>query len=353
MQYATSDSLRQLAQDAAKAFAACQSLAQLTDAHRAHLGKNSGIADALKSVGGLAPEQRADFAREAQQVRGDIQAAFDARTGELESLELTAGLERETIDVTLPGRAVAHGRQLGSLHPITLTLARFLEYFKNRNYTVVEGPEVEFEALNFDALNIAPHHPARDDHDTMYTGLAGMVLRTQTSNMQIRYLLAHGAPCRIVAPGRVYRRDSDQTHTPMFHQVEGMVVGKDITLDDLVRTISEALSAFFRRDAPVRFRKNHFPFTEPSAEVDVGCGNCSGNGCSICAGGGWVEILGCGMIHPQVLENCGINSDEYTGFAFGIGIERLCMLLWELSDIRELFHNDLTWLRRLPGSLRT
>ena len=335
---------------AQKSFAECASKPELASAHSAHLGKDSPIAAVMKSIGRLPASERADFARWVQQIRGEVQTAFDQRSHDVGELEMAAKIDAETVDVTLPGRTLAQAHSLGSFHPISLTLTRFLSYFREHGYTVVEGPEVEFDALNFDALNIPANHPARDSHDTMYTDQPGLLLRTQTSNMQIRYMRACGVPCRIVAPGRVYRRDFDQTHTPMFHQVEGLVVDTNITFDDLVQTLSSALSAFFERDVPVRLRKNHFPFTEPSAEVDIGCVHCDAKGCKICDDG-WIEIMGCGMIHPQVLANCDVDSDVYTGFAFGIGIERLCMLRWNLQDIRQLFENNPAWLRHLPAQL--
>ena len=258
----------------------------------------------------------------------------------LQRAKIAAQLAAEALDVTLPGRR----EDLGALHPITRTIDRMAAYFGALGFEVVEGPEIEDDYHNFEALNIPAHHPARAMHDTFYFG-DGRLLRTHTSPVQVRVMEQGKPPFRIIAPGRVYRCDSDLTHTPMFHQVEGLLVDKGITFADLRGTVAEFLRFTFEvEDLPVRFRPSYFPFTEPSAEVDVGCVSCGGDGCRVCSHTGWIEIMGCGMVHPKVLEAGGVDAEEYSGFAFGMGIERIAMLRYGVNDLRLFFENDTRFL---------
>jgi phenylalanyl-tRNA synthetase alpha chain len=270
-----------------------------------------------------------------------LQAWLDVRRESLEQAGLTRRLEEQTIDVTLPGR----GEQPGGLHPVTKTLMRIEALFAQLGFETVQGPEIEDDYHNFEALNIPAHHPARAMHDTFYFD-AHTVLRTHTSPVQIRIMENREPPLRIMAPGRVYRCDSDLTHTPMFHQVEGLYVDTDVSFAELKGVLDDFLRNFFERDLAVRFRPSYFPFTEPSAEVDIECVICSGKGCRVCKQSGWLEVLGCGMVHPKVFENAGIDNEKYTGFAFGMGVERLAMLRYGVNDLRLFFENDLRFLRQ-------
>jgi phenylalanyl-tRNA synthetase alpha chain len=255
--------------------------------------------------------------------------------------QLASDLARDAVDVTLPGRR--HG--LGGLHPVTQALQRIEEIFVGAGYEVATGPEIEDDYHNFEALNMAADHPARAMHDTFYFG-DGMLLRTHTSPVQVRAMESGDLPIRIIAPGRVYRRDSDLTHTPMFHQVEGLVIDRGISFADLKGTVTGFVREFFEADLEVRFRPSYFPFTEPSAEVDVECVKCRGAGCRVCGASGWLEVMGCGLVHPRVLEMSGIDPEVYSGFAFGFGGDRLAMLMYEIDDLRRLFENDLRFLRQ-------
>jgi phenylalanyl-tRNA synthetase alpha chain len=266
---------------------------------------------------------------------------LNERKSYFEGVVLDARLAEETIDVSLPGRV----EDIGGLHPVTRTMERIESFFSRVGYDIETGPEIEDDYHNFEALNIPSHHPARAMHDTFYIDPT-TVLRTHTSPVQVRTMERAAPPIRIICPGRVYRCDSDLTHTPMFHQVEGLVVDKDISFADLKGVIDQFLKAFFEADLPVRFRPSYFPFTEPSAEVDIQCTNCGGKGCRVCSHTGWLEVMGCGMVHPNVLEHCKVDADAFTGFAFGMGVERLAMLRYGVNDLRLFFENDLRFLKQ-------
>jgi len=304
-----------------------------------YLGKKGSLTAQLKSLGQLAPEERPAAGEKINAAKRQLQEAIDARKHELVSANLNAKLRDETIDVSLPGRR----QSKGGLHPVSMTLERITDIFRSAGYEVAEGPEIEDEYHNFEALNIPEHHPARAMHDTFYVS-PGTVLRTHTSPVQVRVMESQKPPIRIICPGRVYRCDSDLTHTPMFHQVEGLVIDESVTFADLKGTVESFLQAYFEAEQPVRFRPSYFPFTEPSAEVDMGCVKCGGEGCRICSHTGWLEVGGCGMVHPRVLEMSGVDPDKYSGFAFGMGVDRLAMLRYEVSDLRTYFENDVRFL---------
>jgi phenylalanyl-tRNA synthetase alpha chain len=298
----------------------------------------------MKSLGTLPAEQRREIGAWINRAKDQLLADLEARKSALEAIELEERLRRETIDVTLPGR----GQRTGGLHPVTLTLRRISQLFKNVGFDIVEGPEVEDDYHNFEALNIPAHHPARAMHDTFYFD-EHTLLRTHTSPVQVRIMETQSPPLRVIAPGRVYRCDSDLTHTPMFHQVEGFVVDRDVSFADLKGILYEFLTFFFEKDMQVRFRPSYFPFTEPSAEVDIECVICGGGGCRVCKQTGWLEVMGCGMIHPRVFEFVKIDSERYTGFAFGLGVERLAMLRYGINDLRLFFENDLRFLSQFAA----
>lgn len=306
-----------------------------------YLGKKGTLTAQLKTLGQLAPEERPAAGEKINVAKRQLQEAIDVRKKELVSAGLDAQLREEKLDVTLPGRR----QSAGGLHPVTMTLERITDIFRSAGYEVAEGPEIEDEYHNFEALNIPEHHPARAMHDTFYVS-PGTVLRTHTSPVQVRVMESSEPPIRIICPGRVYRCDSDLTHTPMFHQVEGLVIDKDINFADLKGTVESFLQAYFEAEQPVRFRPSYFPFTEPSAEIDMGCVKCGGNGCRICSHTGWLEVGGCGMVHPRVLEMSGVDPEKYSGFAFGMGVDRLAMLRYEVSDLRTYFENDIRFLRQ-------
>jgi phenylalanyl-tRNA synthetase alpha chain len=306
-----------------------------------YLGKKGKLTVLLKSLGQLPVEERPAAGEKINLVKRQIQAALEARKTSLVEASLDAQLSQEVIDVTLPGRR----QSAGGLHPITITIDRITSIFASAGYDVVEGPEIEDEYHNFEALNIPSHHPARDMHDTFYVS-PGTVLRTHTSPVQIRVMEDGKPPFRMICPGRVYRCDSDLTHTPMFHQVEGLLIDEGVSFAGLKGTVEDFLHAYFEEEMPVRFRPSYFPFTEPSAEVDIGCVSCGGKGCRICDHSGWLEIMGCGMVHPHVLEMSNVDPRKYNGFAFGIGIERLAMLRYGVSDLRTYFENDLRFLQQ-------
>lgn len=275
------------------------------------------------------------------EVKQALQALINAHKQHLEDRALGAQLAAQALDVTLPGRSV----DVGGLHPVTRTLERIEAFFTGVGYQVATGPEIEDDYHNFEALNIPAHHPARAMHDTFYIDNS-TVLRTHTSPVQVRTMKEQAPPIRIICPGRVYRCDSDLTHTPMFHQVEGLVVDRAISFADLKGVVDQFLKAFFEADLPVRFRPSYFPFTEPSAEVDIQCSNCAGDGCRVCSRTGWLEVMGCGMVHPAVFSHCNIDTEKYTGFAFGMGVERLAMLRYGVNDLRLFFDNDLRFLKQ-------
>jgi len=306
-----------------------------------YLGKKGALTDQLKRLGGLPPEQRPQAGQWVNTAKEQLQAALEERKQALATRQRAQQLSQESLDVTLPGR----GLRLGGPHPITRTLQRLEELFLRMGFQIAEGPEVEDDFHNFEALNIPPDHPARAMHDTFYFD-NGLLLRTHTSPVQIRYMRTHQPPLRIIAPGRVYRRDSDVTHTPMFHQIEGLMVDENVSFADLKGILSEFLAQFFERALKLRFRPSYFPFTEPSAEVDIECVMCSGGGCRVCKHTGWLEVLGCGMVHPEVFRHVGIDSERYTGFAFGLGVERLTMLRYGVNDLRLFYENDLRFLQQ-------
>jgi len=306
-----------------------------------YLGKSGCLTQLLKTLGTLPLEERPLFGQAVNEAKETFTVLWQQKKQHLESEVLAQFLAMDKRDVTLPGR----GLDLGSLHPITNTLAQIEQWFLQLGFTVAEGPEIEDDFHNFEALNIPSYHPARAMHDTFYFP-DGRLLRTHTSPVQIRTMENREPPFRIIAPGRVYRCDFDVTHTPMFHQVEGIVIGEDIHFGHLKGTLEAFLRAFFEKDLPVRFRTSYFPFTEPSAEVDIQCVICEGAGCRVCSGTGWLEVLGCGMVHPVVLKHCKIDSEQYTGFAFGMGVERLTMLKHGITDLRLFFENDLKFLKQ-------
>ena len=305
------------------------------------LGKKGELTTLLKSLGQLEPAARPKIGAAINEAKTRVQNLLAAKKETLSGEQLAAALAAETVDVTLPGR----GRSLGGLHPVTQAMIRIEEIFVGAGYGVVTGPEIESDYYNFEALNIPAHHPARAMHDTFYFG-DGSVLRTHTSPAQVHTMESVEPPIRIICPGRVYRRDSDLTHTPMFHQVEGLVVDRGIGFADLKGTVTEFVHRFFEKELEVRFRASYFPFTEPSAEVDVRCVHCLGEGCRVCSQTGWLEVMGCGLVHPNVLEMSGIDSEVYSGFAFGFGVDRLAMLLYEVDDLRMFFENDLRFLQQ-------
>jgi phenylalanyl-tRNA synthetase alpha chain len=299
------------------------------------LGKSGEITGQLKQLGSLPPEQRKAHGEQINRVKDAVGDAIAARKHVLEEAAFDARLASERIDITLPGRR----GQRGGIHPVSRALERITAIFGSLGYSVADGPEIEDDWHNFEALNFPPHHPARAMHDTFYFG-DGRLLRTHTSPVQIRAMAGRTPPIRIIAPGKVYRSDSDQTHTPMFHQIEGLLVDETSSFADLKGTLKQFVDAFFERDFAMRFRPSYFPFTEPSAEVDIGWDRGDGSA------PGWLEVLGCGMVHPKVLENCGIDPERYTGFAFGLGVERFAMLRYGVNDLRSFFDNDLRFLRQ-------
>jgi phenylalanyl-tRNA synthetase alpha chain len=304
-----------------------------------YLGKKGELTQVMKTLGSLSAEERPQAGALINAAKDQVQDALNSRKETLEQVALSAKLAAEKIDVTLSGR----GQTSGGLHPVTRTLERVEQFFTRIGYGIAEGPEVENDYHNFEALNIPGHHPARAMHDTFYFN-ANMLLRTHTSPVQVRTMESQQPPIRIVCPGRVYRCDSDITHSPMFHQVEGLLVDEGVSFADLKGTIEEFLRVFFEKPLGVRFRPSFFPFTEPSAEVDMQCVMCSGKGCRVCKQTGWLEVMGCGMVHPNVLRMSGIDPEKYSGFAFGMGVERLAMLRYGVNDLRLFFDNDLRFL---------
>jgi phenylalanyl-tRNA synthetase alpha chain len=306
-----------------------------------YLGKKGLFTLQMKELGALDPEQRRAAGQVINQAKDQFQEQLEAKKDLLQNAALAARLASESIDVTLPGR----GQTVAGLHPVTTTLRRISKIFSSVGFQVVEGPEIEDDYHNFEALNIPAHHPARAMHDTFYFD-AHTVLRTHTSPVQIRVMESEKPPLKVIAPGRVYRCDSDMTHSPMFHQVEGFLVDTDVSFGDLKGVIHEFLRAFFEKDVQARFRPSYFPFTEPSAEFDVSCVMCDGQGCRVCKQTGWIEVGGCGMIHPEVFKSVNIDSEIYNGFAFGMGVERLAMMRYGINDLRLFFENDLKFLEQ-------
>jgi phenylalanyl-tRNA synthetase alpha chain len=336
----TMQALDDLKNEATAAIASAVDVAALEKLRVDLLGKKGRVTDLLKSLGQLDAAQRPKAGAEINAVKQLLNNAISDRKQVLQSAAIREELERERVDVTLPGRV----ELMGSLHPITRTIERMTDFFARLGFQVVEGPEIEDDYHNFEALNIPAHHPARAMHDTFYID-DSHVLRTHTSGVQIRTMETREPPIRVICPGRVYRCDSDLTHSPMFHQVEGLLIDDDVSFGQLKGIIQDFLHAFFEQDAlSVRFRPSYFPFTEPSAEVDIQCVKCAGEGCRVCSGTGWLEVMGCGMVHPRVLEMSGVDTERFQGFAFGMGVERLAMLRYGIGDLRLNFENDLRFL---------
>lgn len=336
-----SASIEEILTQALQELAHAKDLNQLDQVRVNYLGKKGVFTEQMKELGKLEPEQRRTAGQVINTVKNSFQEALDARKISLETEQLQARLASECVDVTLPGR----GQTNSGLHPVTITLRRIAKIFASVGFDVVEGPEIEDDYHNFGALNIPEHHPARAMHDTFYFD-PHTVLRTHTSPVQIRVMESEQPPLKVIAPGRVYRCDSDLTHTPMFHQVEGFLVDKDVSFADLKGVVFEFLRAFFEKDIQVRFRPSYFPFTEPSAEVDIECVICDGQGCRVCSHTGWLEVMGCGMIHPEVFKSVKIDHQQFSGFAFGMGVERLAMLRYGINDLRMFFENDLKFLQQ-------
>jgi phenylalanyl-tRNA synthetase alpha chain len=333
--------LDKLVNEAQQAIAAADDLAKLDQVRVQYLGKKGALTKQMQMLGKLASEDRREAGMVINTAKQAVEKTIEQRRDVLKKAELDARLAAEAIDVTLPGR----GQQSGGLHPVTRTMQRIEALFTQLGFEIAEGPEIEDDYHNFEALNIPESHPARAMHDTFYFD-EHTVLRTHTSPVQIRVMSERKPPIRIIAPGRVYRCDSDITHTPMFHQVEGLLIDEKVSFADLKGILDEFLRNFFEKDLEVRFRPSYFPFTEPSAEVDIQCVMCGGKGCRVCSHTGWLEILGCGMVHPNVLAHVNIDSEQYTGFAFGIGVERMAMLRYGVNDLRLFFENDLRFLRQ-------
>jgi phenylalanyl-tRNA synthetase alpha chain len=339
----SADSLSALVNQALADIDASGDLAALDEVRVRVLGKKGLLTEQLKALGGLAAAERPAAGARINEAKTALQSALEMHRIRLDAAALEKELAKGTIDVTLPGR----GQEPGSLHPVTRTRLRIEKIFSQAGFQVVSGPEVEDDFHNFEALNIPKNHPARAMHDTFYFG-DGRLLRTHTSPVQIRTMMSQKPPLAIIAPGRVYRIDSDMTHTPMFHQVEGMVIGESISFANLKAMLHTFVERFFERPLGMRLRPSYFPFTEPSAEADIECVFCNGKGCRVCKHTGWLEILGCGMIHPKVLESAGYDSEKWQGYAFGMGIDRLTMLRYNIDDLRLLFENDLQLLKQFP-----
>ncbi len=332
--------IEQIKKNALEELARIGDLVSLDGLRVKYLGKKGELTAILKQMGALSAEERPVIGQLANEIRGDIEARIEQFAAELKEKERERALTAERIDVTMPGER--HG--IGKKHPLNAVLDEVTEIFLGMGFSVSEGPEVEYDYYNFEALNLPQDHPARDTQDTFYIA-DNIMLRTSTSPVQVRTMEKKKPPIRIIAPGRVYRSDAvDANHSPLFHQIEGLVVDKGITMADLKGTLDTLAKALYGKDVVTRFRPHHFPFTEPSAEVDIMCFSCQGAGCRLCKGEGWIEILGCGMVHPKVLSICGIDPEEYSGFAFGIGLERIVMRRYNIDDLRLLYENDVRFL---------
>ena len=338
------EQLAKIRSEALAAFGQAQSAAELDSLRVQYLGKKGELTAVLKMMGKLSAEERPAMGQMANEVRSALEAAIEAASGKLEAQALEQRLKDEAVDVTIPGREV----KLGHKHPMYLALDEIKDIFIGMGFTVLDGPEVELAEYNFDKLNAEEGHPSRDWSDTFYFDEDSRVmLRSQTSPMQVRAMETMELPIRIIAPGRVYRKDEvDATHSPMFHQVEGMVIDKGVTMADLKGTLNTVVEMLYGKGTKTRFRPHHFPFTEPSCEMDVQCHKCGGVGCPTCKGEGWIEVLGAGMVHPKVLRGCGIDPEVYSGFAFGMGLERLAMGQFKISDLRLIFENDIRFLEQ-------
>ena len=337
------EQLEKIKAEALKQIEASDALEMLNDIRVAYLGKKGELTSVLKSMKDVAPEDRPKVGQMVNEAREMIEAKLAETMTALAKKAREEQMKQEVIDVTLPAKKA----NIGHSHPNMVALEEVERIFVGMGYEVVEGPEVEYQDYNFTKLNIPPNHPARDEQDTFFIN-DEICLRSQTSPVQARTMEKGKLPIRMIAPGRVFRSDEvDATHSPSFHQVEGLVIDRHITFADLKGTLAEFAREMFGEDTKVKFRPHHFPFTEPSAEVDVSCLKCGGKGCRFCKGSGWIEILGCGMVHPHVLEMCGIDPDEYTGFAFGVGLERIALLKYEIDDMRLLYENDIRFLKQL------
>ena len=321
-----------------------EDLTALEEARVQLLGKKGELTAILKTMGQLSPEERPVMGQMANEVRAAVEKAIEAQSAILEKAALEAKLNAETLDVTIPGKEVA----LGHKHPMYTVLDEIKQVFLDMGFEIMDGPEIELESYNFTKLNAPESHPSRDWTDTFYlTEDSKILLRTQTSPMQIRAMEEHGVPIRMISPGRVYRKDEvDATHSPMFHQIEGMVIDKGVTMADLKGTLNAVMEELYGKGTVTRFRPHHFPFTEPSCEMDIQCHKCHGAGCPTCKGEGWIEVLGAGMVHPKVLEGCGIDSNVYSGWAFGMGLERLALGHFKIGDLRLIFENDVRFLEQ-------
>ncbi len=334
--------LQAIREEAMKQIQQSDALEKLNDVRVAFLGKKGELTAVLKSMKDVAPEERPMVGQMVNETRAAIEDFLEETKKKLESAAREAQLKAEVIDVTLPAKK----NNVGHRHPNTIALEEVERIFIGMGYEVIEGPEVEYDLYNFEKLNIPANHPAKDEQDTFYINKE-IVLRTQTSPVQARRMEQGNLPIRMISPGRVFRSDEvDATHSPSFHQIEGLVIDKNITFADLKGTLEEFARELFGPETKTKFRPHHFPFTEPSAEVDVSCFKCGGKGCRFCKGSGWIEILGCGMVHPHVLEMCGIDPNEYTGFAFGVGLERIALLKYEIDDMRLLYENDIRFLKQ-------
>ena len=338
------EQLEAIRKGALESIAGTQAAADLEALRVKYLGKKGELTAVLKQMGGLSAELRPVMGQMANEVRAAVEKAIESQSAILAEKALEAKLEAETVDVTIPGKKV----ELGHKHPMYTALDEFKEIFINMGFEIFDGPEIEQEDYNFTKLNTPDDHPAREWSDTFYlTEDSRILLRTQTSPMQIRAMEEHGVPIRMISPGRVYRKDEvDATHSPMFHQIEGLVVDKGVTMADLKGTLNAVIREIYGPETQTRFRPHHFPFTEPSCEVDIQCHKCGGKGCPTCKGEGWIEVLGAGMVHPKVLRNCGIDPDVYSGFAFGFGLERMAMGRFKISDLRLIFENDIRFLEQ-------
>ena len=336
------DKLAKIKEAAIRQIENSHTLEQLNEVRVSQLGKKGALTEILKSMKDVAPEDRPKIGQLVNETRAEIESVLEESKKKMEALVREAKIQKETIDVTLPAKKA----NVGHLHPNVIALDEVERIFIGMGYEVVEGPEVEKDYYNFEALNIPADHPAKDEQDTFYIN-SDILLRTQTSSTQVHEMEKGKMPIRMIAPGRVFRADEvDATHSPSFHQVEGLVIDKHITFSDLKGTLAEFAKELFGEDTKVKFRPHHFPFTEPSAEMDVTCFKCGGKGCRFCKGEGWIEILGCGMVHPHVLEMSGIDPEEYTGFAFGVGLERITLLKYEIDDMRLLYENDIRFLKQ-------
>ena len=335
------EKINQLYESAVTAVASVTDLKGLDEIRVSYLGKSGSVTGLLKGMREVAPEERPKVGQMVNDLREKIGSLISAKETELKALEMKNALASESVDVTIPGKK----SDLGSLHPINLVRNELIEAFSGMGFEIYEGPEIELDEYNFRLLNIPQDHPARDMQDTLYI-TENILLRTQTSSGQARVMQAKNPPLKILSPGKVYRADDDATHSPMFHQMEGLVIDKNISLCDLKGTLEAFLKKMFKDDLKTRLRPSYFPFTEPSVEVDVTCFECKGKGCHLCKGTGWIEVLGAGIVNRRVLENCNVDPDEYQGFAFGIGLERIAMLKYGIPDIRLFFENDVRFLKQ-------